>query len=152
LRIDASVFYIKWRKIQRNVYLTGCGESFIANLGAASSRSFDLTLNAEITSRLQLTVALGYTDVKLDDTSGGPGTAAVLLGAKGDKIGGPPFTAAVSGQYELPILRDEKAYILSGTARDGVRDRSKPHNRWRIRGLILSRFPPRLSSAGRPHH
>jgi outer membrane receptor protein involved in Fe transport len=110
LHIDGSAFYIKWNNVQQLVYLTHCGASFISNFGSASSRGFDLSVSAQITDRLQLAAVLGYADAKLDENVGGGNTGLTLLGQKGDKIGGSPFTMTISGEYDLPLGDDRRAY------------------------------------------
>jgi outer membrane receptor protein involved in Fe transport len=110
LRVDGSAFYIKWNNVQQLVYLANCGSSFIANFGSASSKGFDLSVSAQITEELQLSVAMGYADARLDENVGGGNTGLKLLGQKGDKIGGAPFNMTVSGEYTVPLGGDRRAY------------------------------------------
>jgi outer membrane receptor protein involved in Fe transport len=46
LQIDASVFVIDWSNIQQAVYLTGCGQNFVANLGKVQSHGGEIELHA----------------------------------------------------------------------------------------------------------
>src|SRR6185312_10020221 len=44
--IAASAFYIKWNNIQQSIRLPVCGQSTILNLGSATSKGFDLSMQA----------------------------------------------------------------------------------------------------------
>ena len=68
LRTDASVFLIKWDNIQQFV-LAGCaGNGFRDNIGAATSRGFDLQFSLRASDRLQLSGSVGYVDAKFKKT------------------------------------------------------------------------------------
>ena len=57
LQVDSSVFYIAWQDMQIPIPLTNCGFSFTVNAGAATSKGFDLGLQAavsDISSSLSL--------------------------------------------------------------------------------------------------
>lgn len=109
LRIDASLFRIDWRNIQRRIQLATCGSTIIANLGSASSTGFELSLQAAVSDRLSVGVNAGYTDARLEDTllSGG----ARPFGVKGDKLDIPPWSVALSGEYRFDVREDRDAYL-----------------------------------------
>lgn len=95
LQLDGSIYYIKWQDIQRSIPLSGCGSSFVANFGDATSTGVDLTAQLQATDTLTIGASLGYTDATLDDTLRGTGT--ITLGAAGDSITtGPQWTGALS--------------------------------------------------------
>ena len=68
LQWETSVFYIKWSEVQGSLLLPSCGFKFIANLGDAVSKGFDLQLSAAVTAALVLGLGLGYTDAAYTTT------------------------------------------------------------------------------------
>ena len=101
LRFEASGYYIKWHNIQQSVYLPLCGALFTNNSGSASSRGFDLSLQASIAPRWTLGLTAGYVDARYDTTfSAGLGSNYVT---KGDRLPGSPWTVdvALRGEFGL---------------------------------------------------
>jgi outer membrane receptor protein involved in Fe transport len=45
VRMSSSIFLIEWSNIQQSVYLPSCGNSFVANVGKAQSRGFDVAFD-----------------------------------------------------------------------------------------------------------
>jgi outer membrane receptor protein involved in Fe transport len=114
LSIAASVFDIEWKNMQQLVSIAACKGSFIVNIGTARSNGFDLSADIRVTPNLKLGASVGYADARLTqgfngtpDASGSPSYFA----RKGDKVGGPPLTATLSGDYEQQIFEDDKAYL-----------------------------------------
>ena len=108
VHFEASVFNIDWRNIQQNVTLAACGSGFVTNLGKARSTGFDIAVDLHPTSRITLGATLGYANVRLTETT--VSSAGLSYGNKGDKIGGPPWTWTVAGEYSLPIGDRRHAY------------------------------------------
>jgi iron complex outermembrane receptor protein len=115
LRLESSIFNIKWSEIQQQVTLgTGCGLNFVANLGKATSRGFDFQGEYLATDHLKAGVAFGYNHAAFDQSIVSPpdpvsGNRPVLVRA-GDSLGVNPWTAAVSLQYDF-LLQGHKGYL-----------------------------------------
>jgi outer membrane receptor protein involved in Fe transport len=106
LQVEASAFYIDWSNIQQTVGLARCGFSFVENLGSATSKGFDLALQASITDDLTLGGAVGYTKAEFGETVfGGPSRAPGVLPivTAGDDIPLNPWTVYLNGQYDYDI-------------------------------------------------
>ncbi len=115
LKLDSSVYYIKWSNIQQTVPLRSCGVSFTANLGSATSKGLDVTAAVDVTRNLSLGVALGYTNSRYDDDVRS-GTALVV--GKNDRIVEIPFTGSAFGQYNFS-LADQRSFVRADYVFDG---------------------------------
>jgi len=104
LQFNASAFYIDWQNIQQTVGLAACGFSFVANLGSAVSKGFDLQGSFNVTDNFSLSAAVGYNDAEFKETVRGGPRAALALVSKGDKIPGAPWTATLTGQYNFELF------------------------------------------------
>jgi outer membrane receptor protein involved in Fe transport len=106
LRVDASVYYINWTKIQQVVLEPICSEPFVTNEGKAVSKGFDLQFAAQLTDRLKVGAVVGYTDAFFPNTvRAGNGNGVGNLENAGDPVQGVlPWTYAVNVEYrsELP--------------------------------------------------
>lgn len=105
LQLDAAVFYMSWQAMQLPIPLTNCGFSFTVNAGAATSKGFDLGLQAAVSEHLKLAVTVAYTDARYDETVTLNNQVVV---SRGDVVGALPLVAApwtVSGtaSYEMAI-------------------------------------------------
>jgi outer membrane receptor protein involved in Fe transport len=67
LSINASVFHIDWSDIQQALALPTCGFGYVANLGNATSRGFDLAVQYRLLDDLTIAANVGYTDATLDE-------------------------------------------------------------------------------------
>jgi outer membrane receptor protein involved in Fe transport len=113
LHFEASVFDIEWRNIQRGISLASCGSGFVTNFGSASSTGFDLSFDVQPLESFTLSGSIGYADARLTSNVFGPTSTSgvqTVYGRKGDKIGGPPLTWTISGEYDLPIADDRTLY------------------------------------------
>ena len=108
LRVDSSVYVIDWSGIQQDVRLPSCGFAYVTNLGSATSVGGDLSARVLITDGLSAGGSVGYNDTTIDQTNKG-GSSAILFVA-GDRIGGPPLTMALWGQYNFRVMDDTDAY------------------------------------------
>ena len=115
LRLDASIYYIKWSNIQQTVPLRSCGISFTANLGSATSKGVDFTLAMNVTDNISLGVTLGYTDARFDDDVRS-GTALVV--GKHDRVVPIPFAGSAFGQYDFVVF-GKKAFARADYQFDG---------------------------------
>lgn len=115
LRLESSIFNIKWSEIQQQVALgTGCGLNFVANLGKATSRGFDFQGEYLATEHIKAGLSGGYNHAAFDQSIVSPpdavtGNRAVLVRA-GDSLGVNPWTVAMSLQYDF-IFQGYKAYL-----------------------------------------
>lgn len=98
LLVESSLFWIDWSRIQQSVYLANCGYNYIANLGEATSRGFDLQAEWAPVRSLVLSTAVGYTDAFTNKTVSQDGT---VLAQKGDPLSTPRWTATVSAEYRF---------------------------------------------------
>jgi iron complex outermembrane receptor protein len=116
LRMASSLYYIKWRGIQQQVFLPICGFQFTANSGDAVAKGGDVQLEFAPTSALNFDLAVGYTDAKFTQDVFIGTTASLLVAAKGDAIEGasvtpaPPWTVALGMQYNFLAL-DHKSFV-----------------------------------------
>jgi outer membrane receptor protein involved in Fe transport len=114
LNVAASAFDIRWKNIQQLVSIAACKGSFIVNVGAARSVGFDLALDFRLNSNLKIGASVGYAHAYLtEDFQGTPGASGTptYFARKGDRVGGPPLTATVSGDYEQPFGDDRTGYL-----------------------------------------
>jgi iron complex outermembrane recepter protein len=108
LRLETSIFDVKWTGIQQQVILgTGCGLDFVANLGKATSRGFDFQGEFLPADHLTTGLALGYNHAVFDQSILSPpdpvtGVRPVLVRA-GNSLGVNPWTVAVNAQYDFVV-------------------------------------------------
>ena len=105
LQIDSSIFYDKWSNLQQAVQLA-CSAIYVANAGGAVSKGFDLALQALVTDRLRVEVAVGYADAYY--TTNVYNNVGAPLVLAGDKVGLLPQVNALwnvntIANYAIPI-------------------------------------------------
>jgi iron complex outermembrane receptor protein len=106
VRLESSIFDIKWNGIQQQVILgTGCGLDFVANLGKATSRGGDFQGEFLATDHLTTGLAIGYNHAVFDQSILSPpdpvtGIRPVLVRA-GNSLGVNPWTVAMNAQYDF---------------------------------------------------
>jgi iron complex outermembrane recepter protein len=106
LSIDASAFYIDWRKMQLQVR-TPSGFPYTANAGTAVSKGAELVIVGKPTRSFEIGTSLAYTDAKLKSVAAGVPAAKV-----GDQLpGSAPFTAYLYGEYSLPVGREKNLLL-----------------------------------------
>ena len=122
VQVESSVYYIDWSNMQKEVALTGCGSSFVANVGAATSTGFDVALRAQATKALAVSLGLGYTKAKYSKTL--LVGANKILVAEGDSLGVSPLSLTLSAEYKTKLfgydgfLRGDYSY--AGRNRDNT--------------------------------
>jgi iron complex outermembrane recepter protein len=114
VQADTSVFHNLWKNIQQYVGLP-CGPfAYSTNAGSAVSNGLDFALQALITNRVRLNLAVSYVDAYYDsnafDRSGN-----ILVG-KDDKVGilpqvNPPWTVNAALNYEVPLAGGDKLHF-----------------------------------------
>ena len=98
LLIESSVYWINWDQIQQSIYLSTCAYNYIANLGHAVSRGFDLQAEWAATEHLVVSATSGYTDAHHTDTILLDGQ---MLTKAGDRLATPTWTFTAG-----PVYRD----------------------------------------------
>jgi outer membrane receptor protein involved in Fe transport len=112
LQINTSIFDIRWPGVQVYVY-DACGHGLTTNAGEARSTGFDLDLEALVTDRLRVTLALGMLDARYVRTvRAANGDLIVDKGAAGGLPSVPaPWDGTVSARYEWPLAHDARGYV-----------------------------------------
>ena len=113
VQVEASAFYIDWKNIQQTVNLAQCGFSFVQNLGTATSKGFDLALQAAITDDLTLGGSVGYTKAEFSETFfGGParGGSVLPIVTMDDDIPLNPWQLTANGQYAYDLGLKMRGY------------------------------------------
>jgi len=85
-RLDGSVFYVDWRKIQQQIFLNSCAAGFIANTGSAVSKGFDLATEIALTEQVKVGLSVSYIDAYMTKTVTFDGAPIVQAG---DAVGAP---------------------------------------------------------------
>jgi len=112
VRLDGSVFYVHWQKVQQPLYFTSCAAGFIANTGEAVSKGFDLASDVALTERLKVGFSMSYIDAYNTKTVTFDGATVVQAG---DAVGSPPGVGSpwnIGGyaEYGFSLLSD-RAYV-----------------------------------------
>jgi outer membrane receptor protein involved in Fe transport len=128
LKLETSVYYIKWNNIQGNVVPPICQIQWTDNLGNAVSKGFDIQANVQATDSLALDATFGYTDARYTKNaypSGVDPTTAAANGilplvSTGDAIGGangigtgysiPPWSTTIGAEYHVNVM-DHDSFI-----------------------------------------
>ncbi|MBS0420190.1 MAG: TonB-dependent receptor [Proteobacteria bacterium] len=112
MQINASLFYIDWKDIQQNLYLTSCGQQFVANLGKANSKGGDIDIQYRPVDKLSLQLQAAYTNAQYTQTVcfGGCAPGGNLV-TKGDRLPSAPWTVTVSSEYQLPVWTARAPYV-----------------------------------------
>ena len=107
VKLASSVYYIRWNNIQQTVVPPICQISFIANLGTAVAKGFDVQADVALSDNFTLELATGYTDARYTQDAGfGPGnnvvsTGDAITGQSGQP--GAPFTATIGLEYKFNV-------------------------------------------------
>ena len=110
VRLATSAYLIKWKNIIDGVNLPNCGFAFTDNLGSATIRGFDLSLEWQAMRGLLLSAQAGYNKGTFDETLIRPGGTATLV-TKDYTVGGAPWTVTVSGQYDFAATARLDGYL-----------------------------------------
>lgn len=106
LQLASSLFYVKWKDIQTSVSINTCTQSFVDNVGDATSKGGDLLVQLHPMDGLSLGAAIAYTKTSFDEATIVGGRT---LYSKGSAIpgSGAPWTVTLSGQYDFPVAANE---------------------------------------------
>ncbi len=112
LQLNASIFDIRWPGIQVYVY-DACRHGLTTNAGEARSTGFDLDMEALVTERLRVTLALGMLDARYVRTV--KAANGELIVDKGTVVGGvpsvpAPWNGTLSARYDWPLLHEAQGY------------------------------------------
>jgi iron complex outermembrane recepter protein len=108
LALNGSVYYIDWRDIQQALTLPGCGFGYVANLGHATSKGFDLDAEYKLLDGLTLGADGGLTRAVID---GNIYQGGALIGRDGDfLLLTPEWTATVNATYRHEITEGFAGY------------------------------------------
>lgn len=102
----ASAYWVDWNKIQSRVPLK-CFFDFVANVGTAVSRGFDLSVNGRVNDKITLGADVGYNDARYAEDYDFNGT---LLAKKGDNLPTPPWTVHLFADVRQPVNGDNEVY------------------------------------------
>jgi outer membrane receptor protein involved in Fe transport len=109
--LGASVYLMKWKNIQQSVRLPTCSFSFIYNLGNATGKGGELSIDVRPIEGMSIGGNAAYVNLTYDDdVFGGNG---LLLKANGQHIGGPSWTGHVYGSYDMAVNDNVTAYVRS---------------------------------------
>nr|WP_157190284.1 TonB-dependent receptor [Novosphingobium sp. Rr 2-17] len=112
VNVGASAYLMKWKNIQQSVRLPTCSFSMIYNLGNATAKGLEATIDVRPFEGLNLGGNVGYVKTTYDDDIySGSGSNILLLKAAGQHIGGPAWTGHFYGSYEAPVTDTVKAYV-----------------------------------------
>lgn len=78
--IDAAVYYTDWKKIQQQVNLNSCGFQFVGNVGAATIKGAELSLQSALGGGVSVGAGGSYLDTRI--TASAPGVSAQV----GDEV------------------------------------------------------------------
>lgn len=112
LRLNASVFHIRWTNLQEHVLFI-CGQAYTTNAGAAANDGFDLDAEASLSERWRLKLALGYGNIHYTKTVTSPDGTAVA--DRGTAVGGlpavpSPWNGTLTVSYDRPVGNDTLAF------------------------------------------
>lgn len=109
VRTAASLYVIKWKDIQQRVQVPSCLDGFVANLGSATSKGFDLQVDADISNNFSVNASVGYTSAKFskDSLIGGQ-----IFRAKGDQVFQlAPWTIVLGLDYRNRLSDNVDGYV-----------------------------------------
>src|SRR5208283_1458366 len=98
VQINASAFVIDWNNIQQAVYLPGCGQNFVENLGKVRSAGGEIEVQTRPVEPLLFDLSIAYVDAKYTGTvcagtsaCTGAGAPTLPVVTQGDRLPGAPW-------------------------------------------------------------
>lgn len=67
--VNGAIFYTDWKKIQQQVTLPSCGFSYTGNVGAATIRGAELSVESAVSGRLSVGATGTYLDTRITQSS-----------------------------------------------------------------------------------
>jgi iron complex outermembrane recepter protein len=118
MQINASAFVIDWNNIQQAVYLPGCGQNFVENLGKVRSVGGEVEVQTRPVEALLFDLSVAHVDAKYTRTicagtsaCTGAGATAQPIVTQGDRLPGAPWTFLASAEYGFPAIENRKPYL-----------------------------------------
>jgi outer membrane receptor protein involved in Fe transport len=152
LTANAAMFYIKWKDIQQQIFLS-CGFPYTTNAGAAESKGGEIELHALAMEHLELSLGMGYQDAKITQSSN---TSPQQVGSPVYQV--PDWTGNVSAAYTTALTERWKLvsgadYSYIGRSFSGNNNPSNPRLRPSYRlidaRLSLSKGPFEIALVGK---
>ena len=112
VRLEASLYRLKWKNLQENVFLP-CGFGVNLNAGDATSTGVELGVQAFVTKNLQLSLSAAYNNSKhSEDYFFGPD----LVVRDGQSVGAvpqvpTPWMINSSARYEFMLTESYRGYV-----------------------------------------
>jgi iron complex outermembrane receptor protein len=152
--VNAAIYYTDWKKIQQQVNLNSCGFQFVGNVGAATIKGAELSVDSALNAAVTVGVAGSYLDTRITMTS--PGVSAQvgqpvldtpkwMLSAYGDykflAVGGWTGSLRPEFQYHGANLRQFES-LASVTYPDGslgtIPDQTQLQHAYHVVNAILN--------------
>ena len=129
LQVNSSLYYIRWKNIQQNLYMPSCGFQFTANLADAVSKGGDVDAQLRASDNLTLGLSAGYTNAQYISSIAG---ASANVVTKGDRFPGAPWVITTSAEYTFAMTGNRKPYLRAdyqlSTAQSGLQPIQNPLN------------------------
>ena len=107
IQLNSSVYRIDWSKVQLNVQVPGCGQTWVQNAGSARSQGAELEGQARVFRGFTVNLAASYNQAKYTTSSFGPkpisGAAPSPIVLAGDTFPVSPWTVSLGAQYDTSI-------------------------------------------------
>jgi iron complex outermembrane recepter protein len=114
VKINSSIYYIRWNNIQQSVLPPQCQITFIANLGTAVAKGGDIQAEIALTDNFTAEIATGYTSARYTQDSKFSPVEIQPIVSKGDAIvgqsgeppgqPGAPFTFTLGLEYKFNVF------------------------------------------------
>ena len=101
--INSAVYYTKWKNVQQQVDLTGCGFVFIENIGDATIYGAEIEAAAKVTSNWRVSMTVSRESATISSTNN---ALAAPVGAH--LIDVPDLTATVGSSYAMAVSDSAK--------------------------------------------
>jgi len=114
-QISGSLYWVNWSNVQTQVELPTCGFGYIANMGTATSKGFDVEIQGKPTKALTLSAAIGYDHAEYTQTVNnagwGLGSPTQYLVKAGDALPTPKWTSTFGAEYGWRLESVGPAYV-----------------------------------------
>jgi outer membrane receptor protein involved in Fe transport len=97
--VDAAVYYTDWKKIQQQVNLNSCGFNFVGNLGAATIKGAELSVESALGGGVSAGVTGSYLDTRITESA--PGVSAQVGQPTLDT---PKWMVSAYGDYKFSLI------------------------------------------------
>jgi iron complex outermembrane recepter protein len=94
--INAAIYYTDWKKIQQQVNLNSCGFQFVGNVGAATIRGAEVSMESAVGAGVTVGGNASYADTRITETT--PGVSAQI---GQEVLDTPKWTGNLYGDYRF---------------------------------------------------